>query len=227
MAGLHNKEIVMKKNTLIAVLLSATLYSTAHAGTVPVGVQHDISTATLSSWGWSQIYSEDYAVNGVTVDSMFAGHGDYVMIGAQQDGTDVLHVAAAILWTDFITATLINQTNEFNGAEWYNNTYSLGFAALGDTISQSSADTSNTNAASRLSWHTDNTYPDPASPSIGGYIAHGGWRAGEFIGLNNSTDWNRVIYTMDAVSAVPIPAALFMFAPALLGFFGFRRKMQA
>ncbi|MEW5056789.1 MAG: hypothetical protein AB1Y25_04135 [Cycloclasticus sp.] len=29
------------------------------------------------------------------------------------------------------------------------------------------------------------------------------------------------------VSAVPIPAALFMFAPALLGFLGFRRKRQA
>jgi len=31
----------------------------------------------------------------------------------------------------------------------------------------------------------------------------------------------------DTLIATPIPAALFMFAPALLGFFGFRRKMQA
>lgn len=30
-----------------------------------------------------------------------------------------------------------------------------------------------------------------------------------------------------ATSAVPVPAALFMFAPALLGFFGLRRKMNA
>lgn len=29
------------------------------------------------------------------------------------------------------------------------------------------------------------------------------------------------------VSAVPVPAALLMFGPALLGFFGFRRKFQA
>jgi len=29
------------------------------------------------------------------------------------------------------------------------------------------------------------------------------------------------------VSAVPVPAALFMFAPALLGFFGLRRKLKA
>ena len=31
----------------------------------------------------------------------------------------------------------------------------------------------------------------------------------------------------DSVSAVPVPAALFLFAPALLGFLGFRRKAKA
>ena len=30
-----------------------------------------------------------------------------------------------------------------------------------------------------------------------------------------------------SINAVPVPAALFLFAPALLGFFGLRRKMQA
>jgi hypothetical protein len=33
--------------------------------------------------------------------------------------------------------------------------------------------------------------------------------------------------TFNEVSAVPVPAALFMFAPALLGFFGLRRKLKA
>ncbi len=36
-------------------------------------------------------------------------------------------------------------------------------------------------------------------------------------------DWIRVI----TVSAVPIPAALFLFAPALLGFLGLRRKVSS
>lgn len=35
------------------------------------------------------------------------------------------------------------------------------------------------------------------------------------------------MFEADAVNAVPLPAALFMLAPALLGFFGFRRKMHA
>lgn len=46
-----------------------------------------------------------------------------------------------------------------------------------------------------------------------------------FINTANSTfaAWT----ASPALSPVPIPAALFMFAPALLGFLGFRRKMQA
>jgi len=36
-----------------------------------------------------------------------------------------------------------------------------------------------------------------------------------------------VSVTLAAPSAVPVPAALFLFGPALLGFFGFRRKMQS
>ena len=34
-------------------------------------------------------------------------------------------------------------------------------------------------------------------------------------------------FSTSAVSAVPVPAALFLFAPALMGFLGFRRKMRA
>ena len=52
----------------------------------------------------------------------------------------------------------------------------------------------------------------------------------DFIHLDLSTsDWETGDYvSFDLVSAVPVPAAAFMFAPALLGFLGFRRrKMQA
>jgi len=39
--------------------------------------------------------------------------------------------------------------------------------------------------------------------------------------------WHIDDVSVNSVSAVPVPAALFMFAPALLGFFGFRRKAKA
>ena len=47
--------------------------------------------------------------------------------------------------------------------------------------------------------------------------------------LSGSGDWvvfDNLTYK-ESVSAVPIPAAVFMFVPALLGFLGFRRKLQA
>ena len=42
------------------------------------------------------------------------------------------------------------------------------------------------------------------------------------INLLTYAKWNEV-----SVSPVPVPAAAFMFAPALLGFLGFRRKLRA
>lgn len=56
--------------------------------------------------------------------------------------------------------------------------------------------------------------------------------SGDLIGLSHIRNRNYanvtfLDWTQSSVSAVPIPAALFMFAPALLGFFGLRRKAQA
>ncbi len=45
--------------------------------------------------------------------------------------------------------------------------------------------------------------------------------------LAGSVDRTFLTWTSSNVSAVPVPAAVFMFAPALLGFLGFRRKMRA
>ena len=46
---------------------------------------------------------------------------------------------------------------------------------------------------------------------------------------NRPGDWARMVtaFSPSAPSAVPVPAALFMFAPALLGFMGLRRKAKA
>jgi len=50
----------------------------------------------------------------------------------------------------------------------------------------------------------------------------------DFGGTANQVGYDDITFgSAVPVSAVPVPAALFLFAPALLGFFGFRRKMQA
>ncbi|MDQ7072296.1 MAG: hypothetical protein Q9N32_00340 [Gammaproteobacteria bacterium] len=44
--------------------------------------------------------------------------------------------------------------------------------------------------------------------------------------MESPYDANTVVsLDLYATSAVPVPAALFLFAPALLGFLGFRRKI--
>jgi hypothetical protein len=67
-----------------------------------------------------------------------------------------------------------------------------------------------------------------------------GLESGDLINFNGNSvdidwtasspgDWTRMItaFSPAAVSAVPVPAAVFMFAPALLGFLGFRRKLKS
>jgi len=67
------------------------------------------------------------------------------------------------------------------------------------------------------------------SPSIDGVfwgiVSDIGFNTIEFVGLfGDGFGIDNVTYS--SVSAVPLPAAAFLFGPALLGFFGFRRKMQ-
>ncbi|MEW5011830.1 MAG: hypothetical protein AB1Y22_09740 [Cycloclasticus sp.] len=59
-------------------------------------------------------------------------------------------------------------------------------------------------------------------------IAHAGITKVTLASL--SSDWvvfDNLTFKASSVSAVPVPAALFLFAPALLGFLGFRRKKAA
>jgi len=46
-------------------------------------------------------------------------------------------------------------------------------------------------------------------------------------GVQGIFNLDNISVSNESVSAVPVPAALFMFAPALLGFFGFRRKAKS
>ena len=56
----------------------------------------------------------------------------------------------------------------------------------------------------------------------------GSWIGTEFSFVNTSADENNTAqqFYLSGVTAVPVPAALFLFAPALLGFMGLRRKAK-
>ncbi|MEH6385288.1 MAG: PEP-CTERM sorting domain-containing protein [Colwellia sp.] len=212
-------KFIFLKSALLGAILSISNF--ANAGLIPHGVQEDVSyTDVTNSWGWNLLYRGDYA-SSINVSSMFSGHQDYIMLGAINGSSNTIKLLAAVKWTDFITHTAQNVTKSLNGAEWYNNGGSLGFAHLGDSIRQGSADTRSENAGKRLSWHTSGGYGTTA------ISVNGGWRAGSVTNLNNSTSWDRVVFTTNATVDVPEPSTLAIFALGMIGLASRRFKNQS
>jgi len=85
-------------------------------------------------------------------------------------------VLAAGERTSVLAQTGQNVTTPHNGSEWYYNpNSSMGFASIGASISQSTADVSAPSDPLRLSWHLSSNQMT------------GGYRAGATIDLNGST----------------------------------------
>lgn len=203
--------------TIFAAVALAVASLSAQAATVPVGVQNGVSTATVAGWGFTECFSATYGTFGLTTAGMLSGcQGDTLMLAARRTGSQVFEVLGAAAYADvtFDTGTG-NTTHSANGIEWYfNDNYSWGFAAGGDSVSRNSCDTNNVDAAQRLCWHTHQNYS-------------GGWRAGAFTGLNDSQDWEKVILVANAAAQLPEPASLGLVGVALLGLAAGRKRKSA
>jgi hypothetical protein len=87
---------------------------------------------------------------------------------------------------------------------------SFGFAGATDFILQKSADINAPTERDRLSWHFDYD----VAPTGAAY----GWRSGNNIDLNNSSDWTRVVFTTNSLTdAVPEPSTWAMMILAFRG----------
>lgn len=111
-----------------------------------------------------------------------------------------------------------NTPHNANGIGWYfNDSFSWGFADEGDTIYRNSCDTDTSgNNDQRLCWHTGNVGADPGE--LGG-----GYRCGATDFLNDSTDWERIIYIGNEAVSTGIPALSWLG----LGVLGFLLTMLA
>jgi hypothetical protein len=210
----------------------AALSGAARADYNPVGVQNDVAYTDVINGGWSVVYRADYG-SFSSISSMFGSiaAGSMVMLAGIRDGSSTIDVLAAATIEDVLLHTAHNATHAANGALWYSNGYSLGFAGLGDTISQSSADTSGWYERDRLSWHTGvsgtdwgNFQQDPNAPAS---VILGGWRSGDNTGLNDSTDWDKMVLVQAAPVPEPETYALMLAGLGLLGMAQRRRKQQA
>lgn len=194
----------------LALMTGAVVQSTNGAPVVvPVGVQNDVSIAGVAADGWSVIFETTYDDSTpYDIATITAGAGTHLMLAAYFTGSSTYDVLAAAPTADVLTLTAINATHAANGVEWYLNHESWGFAGLGDSIHQSSADTNGPSERDRLSWHTN-----PGGPLN---RMQEGWRSGDNTGLNESNTWRKVILTAD-VAAVPEPTSLALFGLTALG----------
>ena len=205
--------------TLAAVAVLALSSTAVEAQTyAPVGVQNDVSYSDVINGGWSEVYRGDYGTNGVSIADIFnkIAAGSQVMLAAIKDGSTTFDVLAAASVEDVLQVTAKNQTHTANGANWYFNGYSMGFAGLNDSIHQNTADVAGSGERDRLSWHTSGS-------NASDMTIDGGWRSGSNIWLNSSTDWNRVVLV-----AAPVPEpetyALLLAGLGMVGTMARRRK---
>ena len=213
-----------KLKALAAVAVLALSSTAAEAQTyTPVGVQNDVSYSDVINGGWSEVYRGDYRSN-VSVASIFdqIAAGSQIMLAAIKDGSTTFDVLAAARVEDVLQVTAKNQTHTANGANWYFNGSSMGFAGLNDVIDQNTADIAGSGEwgysveRDRLSWHTSGS-------NASDMTINGGWRSGSNIWLNSSTDWNRVVLV-----AAPVPEpetyALLLAGLGMVGSMARRRK---
>ena len=194
-----------KKAITVVFVVFFTLFGvqSSYADYYPSGPQQNVSEQTLLNNGWTLFYEQTYGTAIGNTTTPIRPSGQYVILSGKAVGSSTITVAAAAPTAQVFTETVINTPQLLNGTYWYYTLAtncptcgSIGFAPT-SSITQNSADTSNTGDPLRMSWHLQD--------GIGGY------RLGTFLdGGNNSTAYLKQVWTWNGVSTTPAPAPAYV-----------------
>lgn len=187
------------------IILTADPAHAAAPSYYPSGPQQNVSIGTLEAGGWSLCWSGGYGETD-SLDNIYAAcTGESILYAAGATNSDTYMLVAAGPRSTIFSETGHNETIEANGTYWYlNPTQSMGFSPV-STISQSSADVSDTSNVLKMSWHTG---------YCGANMICGGWRVGSVIGLNGDNGYTRAIWHSGA-AAVNQPEQEAVIVPAV------------
>ena len=184
------------RGLLVAAALALGAAPAAAVTYLPVGPQKDVDIATVTGGGWTLCYSATMGTSFGTsaATTLAACTGDRLLLAGRETGSTNLLVLAQTLATDALNPTGAADNDIFtpsNGADWfYNDGWSWGFKPIGAAFDKFQCDGGGA--------------PD-ASMCVHTLEGIGGFSINTIIGLNNSVDYEKLVFSSDAV-VTPAPA---------------------
>jgi hypothetical protein len=195
---------------VLVFLFTVFAIQSSYADYYPNGIQQNVSEQTLRNNGWTLFYEQTYGTVIGNTTTPIRPSEQYVILSGKAVGSSTILLAAAAPTAQVFTETVKNTPQLLNGTYWYytlntsqafgQNLGSIGFAPT-SSITQSSADTSNTDDPLRLSWHLHEALP--------GQLVNGGFRLGT-LQLNDSSAYLKQVWTWNGVSTTPAPAPVYV-----------------
>jgi hypothetical protein len=184
---------------LIVPFAFLSLEASADPNYAPFGPQTNVPVETVTDGGWTECYRDTYDID-MDADAVLAScPGDLLILSCLPTGSDTLTLLAAGARSDvtFDTGSNFTQLHIANGSGWYFNDTgdgdlgeSWGFVRAGDSVDKDNCDTDDSGANDeRLCWH----------------LGDGGFRCGVTEDLNQSSSFERIVYSANGRLLSNIP----------------------